>query len=250
VAAAQTSVAIATADGSADALLLTPAGTGPWPAVILFPDASGLRPAYADLGRRLAGEGYVVLVPNPFYRSVKLDGSAATAAPPLPPQETFARGQQWRALATDDAVIADTHAFLAWLDARPEVDRAAPMAAVGYDIGGAHAFLAARAAPDRISAVAAIHPTAIATTRENSPHLFVRDSRADYLVEIAAPDDAREPDDKDLLRAAFAEAGLTGTVEVVAAEHGYGVPDQPGHDAAAAQASWRRLLALLDGATP
>jgi carboxymethylenebutenolidase len=246
--AGERSVSILAADGSADALLFTPAGAGPWPAVLVFPDVSGLRPTYNEIGRELAAAGYVVLIPNAFYRSVRLDGSAATAAPTLPPQETFARGQGWRALATDQAVMADTRAFLAWLDSRPEVDRSAPIAAIGYDIGAAHAFLAARAAPERIGAVAAIHPSAIATTRENSPHLFVRESRAAYLVQIAAPDDAREPDDKDLLRAALAEAGLTGTVEVVPAEHGFAVPDQPGYDAAAAQDSRRKLLALLAAA--
>jgi carboxymethylenebutenolidase len=245
-AAAMRSVAIETADGSADALLFTPLGEGPWPAVLLFADVSGLRPAYADIGRRLADEGYVVLAPNAFYRSVKLDGSAATAAPVLEASETFARGQEWRAAATDEAVIADTRAYVAYLDALPQVDAGAKAGALGYDIGGAHAMIAARAAPDRIAAVATAHPLAIATARETSPHLFLDQSRASYLIEIAAPDDEREPGDKDDLRAAFASAGLPASIKVVPAAHGYAVSDQAGYDAGAEASFWRAMLALFE----
>jgi carboxymethylenebutenolidase len=214
--------------------------------VLLYPDVSGLRPVYAQLGRKLADQGYVVLVPNPFYRSVALDGSAATAAPALPPGETFQRGQEWRALATDDAVMADARALVEWLDRQPSVDRTAKIGAVGYDIGGAHAFLAARAVPQRIGAVAAVHPSAIATARDNSPHLFVDQSQATYLIEIAGPDDEREPEDRGDLVAAFAAAGLPATVDVVPAAHGYAVPDQPGHDPAAEAEFFADLLRLLE----
>jgi len=245
-AAAQQSVTIEAAAGETGALLFTPTGDGPWPAVLLYPDVSGLRPVYAELGRKLADHGYVVLVPNPFYRSVALDGSAATAAPALPPSETFQRGQEWRALATDDAVMADARALVAWLDRQPGVDQTAKIGVVGYDIGGAHAFIAARAVPQRIGAVAAVHPTAIATARDTSPHLFVGQSRAAYLVEIAGPDDAREPEDRGDLVAAFTAAGLSATVDVVPAAHGYAVPDQPGHDPAAAAEFFADLLHLLE----
>ncbi|WP_343808846.1 dienelactone hydrolase family protein [Alteraurantiacibacter aestuarii] len=240
------SVSIAMADGTAGALLFTPAGTGPWPAVLLFGDASGLRPAFADIGRELAARGYVVLVPNEFYRSVALDGSAATAAPALPASETFQRGQQWRALATDDAVMADSRAYIAWLDSQASVDHAARAGAVGYDIGAAHAFLAARALPARIGVVAAAHPSAIATTRDNSPHLFVAQSQAAYLVQLAAPDDEREPEDKTDLRNAFSAAGLDATVSVVPAAHGFAVADQAGYDAAASHAFLEETAGLLD----
>ena len=244
--ATQQSVMIEAAAGEAGALLFTPSGAGPWPAVLLYPDVSGLRPVYADLGRKLADQGYVVLVPNPFYRSVALDGSAASAAPALPPSETFQRGQEWRALATDDAVMADARALVAWLDRQASVDRTAKIGVVGYDIGGAHAFIAARAVPQRIGAVAAVHPTAIATARDTSPHLFVVQSRAAYLVEIAGPDDEREPEDRGDLVAAFAAAGLSATVDVVPAAHGYAVPDQPGHDQAAEAEFFADLLRLLE----
>ncbi len=241
------SVSITTADGVAGALLVTPAGSGPWPAVILYPDASGLRPVFGDMARTLADQGYVVLVPNAFYRSVAFDGTAATAAPPLPAAEAMQRGMGWRQLATDDAVIADARVFMAWLDALPAVDRTRPAGVLGMDIGGAHAFLAARAVPDRVAAVAVAHPSAIATARPNSPHLFVGQSRAAYLIEIAGPDDVREPDDKTDLANAFSAAGLAAAVTVVPAGHGYAVADNGEFNAAARDAFIARTVALLDG---
>ena len=221
-----------------------PAGTGPWPAVLLFADVAGLRPAYAEIGRDLSDEGYVVLAPNAFYRSIKLDGSAANAAPVLPSADNFARGQEWRAAATDEAVIADTNTYLAYLDSLPQVDASAKAGALGYDIGGAHAFIAARAMPDRIAAVATAHPLAIATPRDISPHLFVDQSKAAYLIEIAQPDDEREPGDKDDLRSAFTSAGLPAEITVVPAAHGYAVSDQAGYDAAA-EAAFRDKMRTL-----
>ena len=241
-------VSIATPDGTTQALLFTPAGSGPWPAVLLFPDVSGLRPVWSDIGAEVAKYGYVVLIPNEFYRSIALDGSAEHAAPVLEGRESFARGQEWRALATDDAVAADTRAYMAYLDTLRSVDHDAKAGVAGYDIGGAHAFIAARTLPDKFAAVAVAHPTAIATARDNSPHLFVDQSKAQYLIEIAGPDDEREPGDKDDLRNAFAAAGLEADVLVIPAEHGYAVADQAGYDAGAAQGLLARMLALFASA--
>lgn len=234
-------VSIPVAQGQAGALLVTPSGRGPWPAVILYPDASGLRPVFGELAGQIAQGGYVVLVPNQFYRSVALDGTAATAAPALPAAEAMQRGMGWRQLATDDAVIADARAIAAFLDAQPAVNTRAPMATMGTAVGAAHAFIAARALPDRVAAVAVASPSAIATTRDTSPHLFVAQSRAAYLVEIAGPDDVREPEDKDDLARAFTSAGLAGQVGVVPAVHGYLTSDAAARDAFLAAA-----LALLD----
>ncbi len=243
----QRHVAVQTAEGSAHALLVLPAHGGRHPAVILWPDLTGLRPTFADMGHRLAQAGYVVLVPNAFYRSVELDGSAATAQPRLSFGETMKRGAPWRAAASDEAVVADAGAYVAFLDTLPQVDPASRVSMVGFDIGGAHAFVAARAMPDRIGAVAAIHPLAIATSRDTSPHLYVDQSKARYLVEIARPDDEREPGDKEDLRQAFARAGLEARVTVVDAPHGFMVPDDQGFDAATSERVWNELLAFLSG---
>src|SRR5690606_37107280 len=216
-------VTIATPDGSADALLFTPA-MAKAPAVILWADLGGLRPAIAEAGRQLAGEGYVVLVPNAFHRSGAL---AATSASTL---DFATRNEQWRGTATDERIMADVKA-----------------GAVGYEIGSVHAFLTARVAPDRIAAVAAVQPLAIATARPNSPHLFVKESKAAYYVAIGKDADAREPGDKTDLTTAFAEAGLHGTVEVVAGDHGFALADNAKYDPASAAQAWAATVALLRG---
>lgn len=230
--------------GAADALLYRPAGEGRWPAVLLWTDGGGLRPAYAEIGRKLAAEGYVVLIPNAYYRSIALDGSAA--APALPPEQARERATQWRAAASEEAVVADSRAYLAFLDAQSFTDVRRKAGTIGLDYGSASAFHAARALPDRIGAVAALYPSGTATPRPNSPHLFVAQSRAAYFVALARNDDAREPGDKDDYRKAFADAGLPGAVEVMPADHGFAVAGEAAFDAAAADAAWSRTLALLE----
>ena len=240
---AEVRVAIAMPNGTADALLFHRAGGGRWPAVLLWTDTAGLRPAYAEIGRKLATEGYVVLIPNAYYRTVKLDGSAA--APPLPADEARERGAQWRAAATEEAVFADSRAYFAFLDARPQTDTRRSAGTLGFDYGSINAFHAARALPDRIAAVAAIYPAGTATPRPNSPHLFVNQSKAAYYVVVGKNDDIREPGDKDDYTKAFAAAGLDGTVEVSPANHGFALPEDPAYDAAASDAAWSRTLDLF-----
>jgi carboxymethylenebutenolidase len=231
-------VTVTTPDGAADALLFTPAKAKA-PAVILWGDLGGLRPAVADLGRKLAAEGYVVLAPNAFYRSAALDGTTVSDV------EYATRNKEWRAAAADDAILSDAKAYLAFLDGLPQVDTRAKAGTIGYDIGGAYAFLTARAAPGRIGAVAAIHPLAIATARPNSPHLFVNQSKAAYYVAIGKNADAREPGDKTDLEKAFADARLRGTVVVLSGNHGFGLADNAAYDAASAEQAWSATLALF-----
>lgn len=231
-------VTITTADGAADALLFTPA-RGKAPAVILWSDLKGLRPTIAEMGRRLAAAGYVVLAPNAFYRSVPLDGTTASEL------DFATRNKEWRGTATDEKISSDAKAYLAYLDNLPRVDHHAKAGAVGYEIGAVHAFLTARAAPERIAAVAAIQPLAIATARPNSPHLFVKDSKAAYYVAIGKNADAREPDDKADLAKAFTDAGLKGTVVVMPGNHGFALSDNEAYDSASAEQAWAATIALL-----
>ena len=231
-------VTIATPEGPADALLFTPAKAKA-PAVILWGDLSGLRPTVAEIGRRLAAEGYVVLAPNAFYRSVKLDGTTAVTL------DFTTRNKEWRGTATDERIMADAKAYLAYLDNLSRVNTRVKAGAVGYEIGSVHAFLTARVAPDRIAAVAAIQPLAIATARPNSPHLFVSQSKAAYYVAIGKDADAREPGDKTDLAKAFADAGLKGTVEVMPGDHGFALSDNAKYDRVSAERAWRATLTLL-----
>ncbi len=237
-AAGEQHVTVATPEGSTEALLFTPENAKA-PAVILWGDLAGLRPTVAEIGRRLAAEGYVVLAPNAFYRSVKLDGTTASTL------DFPTRNKEWRGTATDERIMADAKAYLAYLDKLPRVNTGVKAGTVGYEIGSVHAFLTARAAPGRIAAVAAIQPLAIATARSNSPHLFVSQSEAAYYVAIGNDADRREPGDKDDLAKAFADAGLEGTVEVMPGDHGFALSDNAKYDRASAEQAWTATLALM-----
>ena len=237
-------IKVATPAGAVDALLYRPDGEGRWPAVLVWTDGSGLRPAYDGIGRKLAAEGYVVLIPNAYHRSVKLDGTAQV--PALAPAETRQRGAGWRTALTEQALAADTRAYMAFLDAQHATEAGRKAGTLGFDYGSINAFYAARAMPERIAAVAVLYPTGTATPRPTSPHLFVGESRAAYYVALATNDDRREPGDKDDYRKAFADAGLDATVEVVPADHGFAVPGGNAFDQAASDAAWTRVLALFE----
>ena len=240
----QSAVTIATPAGVTDALLFTPQGTGKWPAVLVWSDLGGLRPAIADIGRRLAGEGYVVLVPNMFYRTVAMNGSSPPA--PLTPEESRERSGAWLDAIGDEGGEADAKAYLAFLDSRPEVDTSRKAGVIGLQYGSPYAFRSAFALPERIGAVAVLHPIRIATARGNSPHLFVGRSKAAYYVALAGPDDEREPADKEDLRKAFADAGLRGTVEVLPAGNGFAMSDLAAYDPVSLEAAWTQAMALFD----
>ncbi|MEH3105800.1 MAG: dienelactone hydrolase family protein [Sphingomonas fennica] len=230
-------VSITTADGTADAVLFSAARKGA-PAVILWPDLGGLRPLYREMGRALAGEGFTVLVPNPFYRSAKATGEQLDLSDPA----VRARRMEYRAAATDDGIARDTLAYLAFLDrARP----GARAGTVGYDVGGSYAFRAAAAAPARIAAVVSIYGLGVATPRPNSPHLLVPKTKAAYLVVQARDDDGREPEDKADIARVVQAAGLSGDVTVYPADHGFADPAGVRSDPAAAARAWAAAVSFL-----
>jgi carboxymethylenebutenolidase len=234
-------VLVPTPDGTADAVLFHPAkGRGPWPAVLLWHDLGGLRPAYRDMGRRLAGEGFVVLVPNAFYRNARATGATLNMADPA----VRARQMEYRTAATDDGIARDTIAYLALLDAQRQTARTKKAGSHGYDVGGSYAFRAAAALPDRIAAVGSFYGLGVATPRPNSPHLLVPKTKAEYLVAMSKDDDAREPDDKTDIAKVLAEGKLHGAVEVYPANHGWAVPGGPAYDAAATERGWQALVRL------
>lgn len=240
---AQTAVTVTTPAGAADALLFTPQGRGPWPAVLVWSDLAGLRPAIADIGKGLAAEGYVVLVPNMFYRSARIDGSIAIA--PLTPEQSRERSSAWMDAIGDEGGEADAKAYLAFLDSRPEVNTSHKAGVLGVQYGAPNAFRTAFAVPERIGAVAVLHPMRIATARDNSPHLFVSRSHAAYYVALAAADDVREPTDKNDLRTAFEEASLEAAVEVLPGSNGFAVSDTANYDPASASTAWGGVMKLF-----
>ena len=235
-------VMVKTPDGEADCVLFYPAGKGPWPAVLMWPDILGLRPAFRDMGRRLASAGYVVLVPNPFYRSKR--------APVVEGAFDFNNVEQRTALfalrgaMTDEGIDKDATAYLAFLDAQPQTNRKNKAGVQGYCMGGPLSFRTAAAIPDRIGAVGTFHGGGLVTKDPNSPHLLIPRTKATFLICVAKNDDAKEPESKDVLKKAFQDAGRPATVEVYPGDHGWCVPGSQVYDQAAAEKAWSELLKL------
>ena len=240
---AEKDVTVKTADGNCDAVLYHPTGQGSWPAVLVWPDIMGLRPAFRDLGRRLAGQGYVVLVPNPFYRSAKAPviGDGADFSNP----ETRTKLSGYRAAMTDEGIDHDAQAYLAFLDSQPQTNKNRKAGVQGYCMGGALSFRTAAAVPGRIAAVGSFHGgNGLVTQNPNSPHLLIAKTNASYLVCQAQNDDAQNPQMKTDLKAAFDAAKRPATVEVYQANHGWCVKGGQVYNEAEAERAWSNLTQL------
>jgi carboxymethylenebutenolidase len=246
---AESTVAVTTPDGTCDAVFIHPQ-TGAYPGILLWPDGLGLRPAIRDMGRRLAAEGYAVLVPNQFYRSAVapvFDGPFSF--------ENEADRAKLRELAallrTPGAAERDAAAFIAFLDAQPQVSPAHKIGTHGYCMGGWLALVTSAAVPQRVGAAASFHGGGLVTDQPDSPHRRAAMITAQLYIAIAANDDERQPEAKEALAQAFASAHLSAEVEVYpGALHGWCVPDmplehgRPIYNQAAAERAWGKLLAL------
>ena len=236
-------VDIKTPDGVADAALFYPVGKGAWPAVLLWPDVISLRPVFREMGRRLAAEGYVVLIPNLYYRvkhAPVVEGGFNFANP-----DDRAKITPMRATVTPDGTVRDATAYMAFLDAQPQTDTKRKAGVQGYCMGGPLAFQTAATAPGRIGAVATFHGAGLVSDQPGSPHLLIAKTQAEYLILIADNDDQKDPAAKDTLKAALQAAGRPGKVEVYAgAAHGWTVKGGQVYNEAAAEKAWAELLAL------
>jgi len=235
-------VEVKTADGTADAALYYPAGKGTWPAVLVWPDILGLRPVFRELGKRLAAQGYVVLVPNPFYRSKRapvVEGAFDFSKP-----EDRAKVMALRQAMTNEGIDKDAVAYLAFLDAQAQTNKKKKAGVQGYCMGGPLSFRTAAAVPNRIGAVGSFHGGGLTTKNPDSPHLLIPRTKASFLVAVAQNDDKAQPESKDILKAAFAEAKRPATVEVYPANHGWCVKGSQVYDEAAAEKAWAELTRL------
>ncbi len=242
-------VQITTPSGVCDAALIHPQGNGRWPGVILFVDAFGLRPAMRDMAKRLAVDGYSVLVPNPYYRLAK--------APGIDPGFDFtnpadrAKLEALRAPLTHAAVTQDAGAYAKFLDSQACVDKKAKMGVFGYCMGGAMTLRAAAALGERIGAGASFHGGGLVTDKPDSPHLLVPKIKAQYYFGVAANDDQRQPDAKSKLQEAFHTASVAAKIEVYEGTlHGWCVRDMPPdagrpiYNQAQGERAWKELVAL------
>ena len=240
---AEADVEIKTPDGTADAFFVHPK-QGKHPAVLIWPDIFGLRPAFKDMARRLADSGYSVLVINPFYRTKK--------APTAPEHPNF------QDPATRDALlglmnslspltaVTDAKAFVTWLDAQPAVDKKKKMGTTGYCMGGPFTLRTAAAFPDRVGAGGSFHGGGLVTGKPDSPDLLIPKIKAQFLFAIAENDDQRQPEAKTVLRDAFAKANLPAEIEVYSgAQHGWCPPDSQVYNHDQAEKAWSRMLVLF-----
>jgi carboxymethylenebutenolidase len=234
----ESDVNVVTPDGTADCYFVHPA-SGTAPGVLVWPDIFGLRPAFRQMGKRLAESGYSVLVVNPFYRTKKAPTAEAGAATPIQQLMPLARG------LNETTHMTDAKAFVGWLDGQPSVAKNRKVGTQGYCMGGPIAFRTAAAVPDRVGAVGSFHGGGLVTDSPNSPHLQAAKTKAQFLIAIAANDDARSPKDKDVLKETFANAKLAAEIEVyTGAAHGWCPPDSGVYNEAQAEKAWSRLLAL------
>jgi carboxymethylenebutenolidase len=245
-----TDVVVATADGSCDAALIHPQGKGQFPGVILFADVFGLRSTMRDMAKRLAANGYTVLVPNPYYRTTKAPGLPSTLD--FSSADGRAQMAKVRDPLTDKAVMSDSTAYVKFLDAQPMVHKKAKMGVFGYCMGGPMTMQAAAANPARIGAGASFHGGGLVTDKPESPHLKVPQMKAQFYFAIAMNDDQRQPDAKTKLAEAFKAASLPQKQEVYdGCLHGWCVKDMPNgpdgkplYNEAGAERAWGELTAL------
>ena len=239
-------VAIKTPDGAADAYIVHPL-KGKYPAVLIWPDIFGLRPAFRAMATRLAESGYTVLVINPFYRTRK-----APTSPEHPNWDDPPTRDALMALAhslTPATAATDAKAFVSYLDAHAAVDVKKKIGTTGYCMGGPLVLRTAAARADRIGAAATFHGGGLVTKEPDSPHLLIAQTKARYLIAIAANDDERDPTAKTVLRETFDRAQLPAEVEVYAGtQHGWCPPDSAVYNRESAEKAWARLLVLLNGA--
>ena len=209
----------------------------------MWTDILGLRPVFREMGQRLAAEGYVVLVPNPFYRNAKapvVDGSFDFSKP-----EDRAKVMPMAQALTADANISDAKSYVAFLDAQPQTNKKKKMGVQGYCMGGPLTFRTAATAPDRVGAAATFHGGGLVTDKPDSPHLLIPKMKAEVICCVADNDDKRDPTAKDTLKAAFAAAHLKANVEVFeGCNHGWTVRGSQVYNEAGAEKAWAELLAL------
>jgi carboxymethylenebutenolidase len=194
------------------------------------------------MGRRLAAQGYTVLVPNPFYRSRR--APVVTGAIDFNKPEDRAKLFALKDTLTDARVDADASAFIAFLDKRKQVNRRKAVGVQGYCFSGPFAFRAAAVRSDRIRAVGSFHGGGLVTKEPNSPHLLIPKTKASFVVAIARNDDQKQPDAKNVLKSTFAAAKRPAVVEVYPADHGWCVPGSETYNELAAERAWAELLKL------
>ena len=237
-------IEIQTRDGRCPSYVYRPAGEGPWPAVLVFMDGLGIRPAMLEVGERLAKSGYFVLLPDLFYRSGPYE--------PMDPHTVFSDPEKRKVLmekffahATSANIMSDTRAFLDHIAAQPDVKKGG-IGTTGYCMGGRLSLIAAGTYPDRVVAAASYHGGRLANEDPDSPHLLAPKMKARVYVAGAIEDQSFPDDMKARLEEALTKAKVDHKIETYPAKHGWVFRDTPVYDAAASERHWQTLVALMD----
>jgi carboxymethylenebutenolidase len=252
----ETDVEIKTPDGTCDAAFIHPA-SGSHAGVLIWPDAFGLRPSMRDMAKRLAAEGYSVLVPNPFYRMGK--APFFTDVTSFSFQNPTERAKITPLMASVNAAgnaEKDAVAYIGFLDAQKQVNTKKKIGTQGYCMGGPLVMRTAATVPDRVGAGGSFHGGGLVTKEPSSPHLLAPKIKAKMYFGIAMSDDKQQPDAKDKLKEAFVLANNPAEIEVYqTCFHGWCVPDMPKqadgtptYDQAEADRAWGKLVGLYKGA--
>ena len=229
---------ITTTDGTCPVTLSTPDGDGPWPGIVMYPDAGGARPTFRDMAEQLAGYGYAVLVPDVYYR----DGDWA----PFDMKTVFAdqdeRARLFRMISkvTPDIMASDATAFFDYLESRPEVSGTA-FGTTGYCMGGRTSVMVAGRVPARVAAAMSFHGGGLVSDDASSPHLLADQLQAEVYVGAAENDQSFTAEHGETLDKAFTAAGVAHSIEFYSAAHGFAVPDNEPYDPAAAQRHWEAM---------
>ena len=237
-------IEIKTRDGLCPAYVYRPQGKGPWPAVLVFMDGIGIRPAILAIGERLASHGYFVLLPDLYYRS----GPYAPMNPATvfsDPAERKVLMEKYLGLATAANIMSDTRAFLDTLEAEPDVKRGG-IGTTGYCLGGRMSLTAAGTYPDKIIAAASYHGGRLATDAQDSPHLLAPRIKARLYIAGAIEDDTFPDDMKERLATALRDAKVDHQIETYPAKHGWVPTDTPVYDAEQSERHWRTMTQLFD----
>ena len=234
---------ITTRDGRCPGYVWRPSGHGPWPAVLVYMDGIGIRPAMLEVGERLATHGYFVLLPDLFYRSGRYAPMNAKTVF-TDPAERKVLMEKYLSLVTPANVMADSEAFLAWLASQSDVRRG-PIGTTGYCRGGLMSLTAAGTYPDRVAVAASYHGGNLATDAPDSPHRLAPRMRARVYVAGAIEDASFTDEMKARLEQALTDAGVDHLIESYPAKHGFVLRDTSSYDPGAAERHWETLLALL-----
>lgn len=239
----ESTVAITTPSGTMDGFFVRPI-EGVNKPVLLWPDIAGPRESKRAMARRLADEGYAVLVANPYYRDVAGEQFADFAD--FAGNGGWEKVTPWRAKLDAEAIQSDARAVAGWFAEQPGVDQSAGIGTQGYCMGGPFTVWSV-AAHEKFRAAASFHGGGLVRDSDMSPHRMLRED-AHYLIAIAKNDDAKDPGSKKEFREAADAVGANAEIEVYAADHGWCVPDSPSYDRAEAERAWTRLLATYSKA--